>query len=706
MSHPLPSVRIPLRLPSAVATFGIGIAGYLGVNLSPYMIAAAQSALGVDVLTASWLITGALLLTAVTGLATAKLSAGPHRLLVARVGLVVAAAGFGAAALVPAPGVVVAGLLLGGIGAGGAVSSSGAALAAFINPDRVAGFSGLANRAVVTVILALVPLLPLVPISVFGTLALFSLAVLFASAWLPSAPVVDHAAAPAADAAASGLVARRPRRAETIAGFVLLVTFALWAVSEDSLWAMAGVMGADQAGLTPGGLGIALSGATAGGIVGAILLMVVGDRLGRAVPLAVLLVAGGALKIVEGFVTDPTVFIVVFIVWNTLYAIAFMYFVATSAGLDADGRWSGPLLAVYLVGSSLTPVIGAALVEALGYQGFVVVLGDRELRPGRSRVHRRPHLEPTAAHRGSSTRRRRGGGRMTRTVYANGRVFTADDPAWAEAIVTDDGRIAFVGSDAEAAAVAGPDAAVVDLGGRVVVPGFIDAHTHLVMMGEALGKVGLTDARTLPEIQDRLRAARAADPDAPRLLGRGWLFDSVPGGAPTAADARRRRRRRARVPRRERLPLGVGQHGRAARARHRPRHPRSHRRAHRTRRRRRARRACSTRPRRSSTCGRCSPRSPPTPTATRPSSGRSPPTSRRASRAWSTWRSTSSASPRSTARRSAAAARCRSGCSRTGSSGTRATTSRTSPRSTAPWSSPASTGRGSRWRASSSCSTA
>ena len=375
VSHPLPSVRIPLRLPSAVATFGIGIAGYLGVNLSPYMIAAAQSALGVDVLTASWLITGALLLTAVTGLATSKLSAGPHRLLVARVGLVVAAAGFGAAALVPAPGAVVAGLLLGGIGAGGAVSSSGAALAAFINPDRVAGFSGLANRAVVTVILALVPLLPLVPISVFGTLALFSLAVLFASAWLPSAPVVDHAAAPAADAAASGLVARRPHRAETIAGFVLLVTFALWAVSEDSLWAMAGVMGADQAGLTPGGLGIALSGATAGGIVGAILLMVVGDRLGRAVPLAILLVAGGALKIVEGFVTDPTVFIVVFIVWNTLYAIAFMYFVATSAGLDADGRWSGPLLAVYLVGSSLTPVIGAALVGALGYQGFVVVLG-------------------------------------------------------------------------------------------------------------------------------------------------------------------------------------------------------------------------------------------------------------------------------------------------------------------------------------------
>ena len=376
MSHSLPSVRIPLRLPSAVATFGIGIAGYLGVNLSPYMIAAAQSALGVDVLTASWLITGALLLTAVTGLATAKLSAGPHRLLVARVGLVVAAAGFGAAALVPAPGVVVAGLLLGGIGAGGAVSSSGAALAAFINPDRVVGVQrpGESRRG------------HRHPGA--GAAAVRSCRSACSARWRSSrwpccsrrrgcrrrrsSTTPPHRQRMPRHPASS---ARRPHRAETIAGFVLLVTFALWAVSEDSLWAMAGVMGADQAGLTPEGLGIALSGATAGGIVGAILLMIVGDRLGRAVPLAVLLVAGGALKIVEGFVTDPTVFIVVFIVWNTLYAIAFFYFVATAAALDADGRWSGPLLAVYLVGSSLTPVIGAALVEALGYQGFVVVLG-------------------------------------------------------------------------------------------------------------------------------------------------------------------------------------------------------------------------------------------------------------------------------------------------------------------------------------------
>ncbi|MFJ4996558.1 MFS transporter [Microbacterium sp. NPDC088619] len=375
------STRVPLRLPTATATFAIGIAGYLGVNLSPYMITAAQQGLGIDVLAASWLVTATLLLTAVTGLAIAPLCAGGHRRAVARSGLAIAVIGFAVAALVPA--LIIPALLVGGAGAGGAVAASGAALAAFRNPDRVAGFNGLANRGVITIVLAAIPLVGLAPIDVFGALALFSIVGLLVSAWLPAAPVIDPRAGAAVaeampiDVPPTGTVRLSPARSRTvtIAGLSLLVVFALWAASEDSLWAMAGIMGAEQTGLTPEGLGLALSGATAGGLIGSVLLMVVGSRLGRAVPLAVLLVTGGVLKIVEGFTSDPTAFIVVFIAWNTVYAIAFMYFVSTSAALDADGRWSGPLLAVYLVGSALTPVIGAALVGALGFQGFAVALG-------------------------------------------------------------------------------------------------------------------------------------------------------------------------------------------------------------------------------------------------------------------------------------------------------------------------------------------
>lgn len=375
------STRVPLRLPTATATFAIGIAGYLGVNLSPYMITAAQTGLSIDVLAASWLVTATLMLTAVTGLAIAPLCAGGHRRAVARTGLAIASVGFATAALVPA--LILPTLLVGGAGAGGAVAASGAALAAFRNPDRVAGFNGLANRGVITIVLAVIPLVGLAPIDVFGALALFSILGLLVSAWLPAAPVIDPQAGAAVaeampiDVPPTGTVRLSPARSRTvtIAGFSLLVVFALWAVSEDSLWAMAGIMGAEQTGLTPEGLGLALSGATAGGLIGSVLLMIVGSRLGRAVPLALLLIAGGVLKIVEGFTSDPTAFIVVFIAWNTVYAIAFMYFVSTSAALDADGRWSGPLLAVYLVGSALTPVIGAALVGVLGFQGFAVALG-------------------------------------------------------------------------------------------------------------------------------------------------------------------------------------------------------------------------------------------------------------------------------------------------------------------------------------------
>ena len=121
------------------------------------------------------------------------------------------------------------------------------------------------------------------------------------------------------------------------------------------------------------------------------------------------------------------------------------------------------------------------------------------------------------------------------TLYRGGRVFTADaDPegAWATAFAVAGDRIVWVGGDRDE-----PPAAdrVVDLDGTLVLPGFTDAHTHLLMMGATLGQVYLTEARSLGDIQRLLREARDADPSATVLRGRGWLFDAVPGGAPTAA---------------------------------------------------------------------------------------------------------------------------------------------------------------------------
>lgn len=123
---------------------------------------------------------------------------------------------------------------------------------------------------------------------------------------------------------------------------------------------------------------------------------------------------------------------------------------------------------------------------------------------------------------------------MTTTLFAGGRVFTAHVDAaqqWAEAFVVDGDTITWVGVTGAAPAAD----ETVDLAGRLVLPGFVDAHTHLLMMGAALGQVGLVDARSLEEIQRLLGEARKDDPDAAVLRGRGWLFDAVPGGRPTAA---------------------------------------------------------------------------------------------------------------------------------------------------------------------------
>ncbi|RBP63469.1 hypothetical protein DFO66_11094 [Brevibacterium sanguinis] len=153
---------------------------------------------------------------------------------------------------------------------------------------------------------------------------------------------------------------------------------------------------------------------------------------------------------------------------------------------------------------------------------------------------------------------------MAITLFHNGQVFLGEqegeadrsrpdrsrpgharpdrEPAFAEALVVDAGTILFVGTATEAstaaeerAAETGTAVTEVDLEGRLVLPGFVDGHAHILGTGEALARVPLTDAGDLDEIRSRLVAAREADPQAPRILGRGWLFDAVPGNAPTAA---------------------------------------------------------------------------------------------------------------------------------------------------------------------------
>jgi predicted amidohydrolase YtcJ len=108
-------------------------------------------------------------------------------------------------------------------------------------------------------------------------------------------------------------------------------------------------------------------------------------------------------------------------------------------------------------------------------------------------------------------------------VFLGGKVFTAD-PArpWAQALAITGDRITAVGTAAEIRAAAGPTARVVALEGRVVVPGFNDAHTH-VGPGQVAG-VDVSLPSNDPALGDVVRGLTA---EAARAPAGTWLRGTI-----------------------------------------------------------------------------------------------------------------------------------------------------------------------------------
>jgi predicted amidohydrolase YtcJ len=101
----------------------------------------------------------------------------------------------------------------------------------------------------------------------------------------------------------------------------------------------------------------------------------------------------------------------------------------------------------------------------------------------------------------------------------------------ATAVAVTGERIMAVGH-AEVTELVGPGTEVVDLGGRLLIPGFQDAHVHPVGGGLELGACDLTGAVTLEEYRQRISAYAAANPDASWITGGGWSMETFPGGIP------------------------------------------------------------------------------------------------------------------------------------------------------------------------------
>lgn len=122
-------------------------------------------------------------------------------------------------------------------------------------------------------------------------------------------------------------------------------------------------------------------------------------------------------------------------------------------------------------------------------------------------------------------------------VLVNGKIWTADDQGtFVEALAVREGKIIASGATADIAAYQGEETQVIDLKGRLTIPGFNDAHIHFLGGSRELAEVDLSGAMNGAEIVRRVNAFAALHPEKPWITGRGWQYSWFPAGLPTPED--------------------------------------------------------------------------------------------------------------------------------------------------------------------------
>jgi len=120
-------------------------------------------------------------------------------------------------------------------------------------------------------------------------------------------------------------------------------------------------------------------------------------------------------------------------------------------------------------------------------------------------------------------------------VLLNGKIWTVNDAQpRAEAVACLGGRIVAVGSNGEIRKWIGAGTEAIDLGGKLVLPGFNDAHVHFFSGGENLASVQLRDAKSEDEFRRRIAEFSAKQPAGRWITGGDWDHENwTPARLPT-----------------------------------------------------------------------------------------------------------------------------------------------------------------------------
>ena len=123
-------------------------------------------------------------------------------------------------------------------------------------------------------------------------------------------------------------------------------------------------------------------------------------------------------------------------------------------------------------------------------------------------------------------------------VFLHGGVYTVNPgQSWAEAAAVRNGEIFYVGKDSGAEEFIGPDTVVMDLSGRLLLPGFHDSHMHLAEGDSSYDGCSLFELYSLDAIRSKLADCARLDGrgDAGWIVGAGWDRTAFGGVNPDKA---------------------------------------------------------------------------------------------------------------------------------------------------------------------------
>ncbi|MFD6655431.1 MULTISPECIES: MFS transporter [unclassified Streptomyces] len=343
-------------------------AGYLASYLLPTVVGRLSAHLGLSPAQAGLVGSALLLSSAGAGFALAGRVERFGARTPARAGLVLAAVGYGCAALAGSVPLVVLGAMVGGFGSGTATAVAASGIAARRDPHRTSSLGLLTVSATAGILYLTIPHLGGGHRLPFAAIALVALLVWPATARLDGARTAEETSSP--------VTGRLPHRRS---GLVLAGGMLVWSMAQNALWGVSSRIGVVQAGLSEVTVGAVFAAALGAGLLGVTGAGLLGARLGRAVPIGLGTVVIAASIVLSSSARDLGSFATGEIMWNTVYPVVLSYLIGLAASLDVRGRWAVLAGSASSVGVACGPLLGSVLSEEAGYPAMGLILGAATL---------------------------------------------------------------------------------------------------------------------------------------------------------------------------------------------------------------------------------------------------------------------------------------------------------------------------------------